>query len=376
MMDTRLPVPKTDSALRQALATVAEIRSEGFRFVVIMGMAKTGTTLPLTLLDGHPQLTVFPEELRFFHTRADAPDGRAAADRLLRNPNTQMLSVGKTYFDPSDYAAHKGNGFGERDYSGFDFALFEHLVRDGFAALPDTCDRLLLVMVSFRIAAGLPPRLTGTNVFACKAPHNELFGRKWSAVLGRSGRYIMCTRLSSEHFLSQRNVARFQDAGVDCLAFAHTVRDRYRMWHAFPEAQRFVLDYDTLLNRKDSVLADLAGFLQITRTPDLDTPTKMGIPWAGNSSRGIITEGIFRNEHRAKNLLTATELYTIQTIAAPLYHRLGWDRDTQLGASDKLRWRLSLGRYRLRTGLRALARFGRRVAGGLARRLGITAPAR
>jgi hypothetical protein len=374
-MDTTVPVSTKDSALPQALATVSEIRSEGFRFVVIMGMAKTGTTLPLTLLDGHPHLTVFPEELRFFHTRADAPDGRAAADRLLRNPNTQMLSVGKTYFDPSDYSAHKGTGFGERDYSGFDFALFEHLVREGFAALPDTCDRLLLVMVSFRIAAGLPPRLSGKNIFACKAPHNELFGRRWSAALGRSGRYIMCTRLCSEHFLSQRNAARLQDAGVDCFAFAHTVRDRYRMWRDFPKAQRFVLDYDTLLNRKDSVLADLAEFLQITRSPSLDTPTKMGIPWSGNSSRGIITEGIFRNEHRAKTLLAPADLYTIQTIAAPLYHRLGWERDTQLGAFAKLRWSVSLGCYRLRTGLRAFVRFGQRIAGGLARRLGITSPA-
>jgi hypothetical protein len=374
-MDSPVPVSTKDSALRQALATVSEIRSEGFRFVVIMGMAKTGTTLPLTLLDGHPHLTVFPEELRFFHNRADAPDGRAAADRLLRNSNTQMLSVGKTYFDPSDYSAHKGTGFGQRDYSGFDFALFEHLVREGSASLSDTCDRLLLIMVSFRIAAGLSPRLAGMNIFACKAPHNELFGRKWSAALGRSGRYIMCTRLSSEHFLSQRNVARLQDAHVDSFAFAHTVRDRYRMWHDFPKAQRFVLDYDTLLNRQDDVLADLAAFLQITRISSLNTPTKMGIAWAGNSSRGIITEGIFRNEHRAKNQLTPTELYTIQTIAASLYHGLGWARDTQLGPSDKLRWRLSLGRYRLRTGFRAIVRFGRRSAGGLARRLGITAPA-
>jgi len=37
------------------------------KVVVFGGLAKTGTTLPLTLLDGHTQLTVFPEELRFFH---------------------------------------------------------------------------------------------------------------------------------------------------------------------------------------------------------------------------------------------------------------------------------------------------------------------
>ena len=30
--------------------------------VVISGMAKTGTTLPLTILDSHPELLVFPEE--------------------------------------------------------------------------------------------------------------------------------------------------------------------------------------------------------------------------------------------------------------------------------------------------------------------------
>lgn len=362
----------TDDVFRDALSAVESVQKEGFRFIVIMGMAKTGTTLPLTLLDGHPQLTVFPEELRFFYTRSDASDGRLAADRLLRNANTQMLSIGKTYFSANDYAAHKGTGFGERDYSRFDFLLFDRLIRQGFAALPDASARLLFLMVSFRLAAGLPARTEGNNAFACKAPHNELFGDRWNSALGASGRYIMCTRLPTEHFLSQRNVAELAGSGVDCFGFAQTVRNRHQLWRNFPENQSYILDYDKLLSDQDVVLKDLASFLEIERTPTLEIPTKMGIAWSGNSSRGIVEKGIFRNAHKAQELLTVFEQYTIQKICAPLYEQIGWPRTARIDFAAKFRWYTNLALFRLRSGQEAVQKFSQRLVRGLGRRLNRT----
>ena len=61
----------TDTQTICSLAMLDPIWARDLKATIIGGMAKTGTTLPLTLLDGHPDLVVFPEEFRFFHMKAD-----------------------------------------------------------------------------------------------------------------------------------------------------------------------------------------------------------------------------------------------------------------------------------------------------------------
>ena len=83
--------------------------------IILCGHPKSGTTLLLSLLDNHPQLTVFPEELKFFFRVFNRPKPEKI---LLRDTGFNAFRYDKIVF-PS----------GERDYSDIDFNLVERKIK-------------------------------------------------------------------------------------------------------------------------------------------------------------------------------------------------------------------------------------------------------
>lgn len=306
-----------------------------FKCVVIAGMGKTGTTLPLTLLDGHPGLLVMPEELRFFHLRCDGADGKAAADRLFADGNTQMLAQQKAYFDPKEYMKHGGTGFGARDYSDFDFPRFESDVRAAFEKEKNPADRFWALVTAFKMAKdGTPP--DENTIFVCKAPHNEGFAKKWDQMLGKHGRYIICTRLCTEHYISLSNIDKFQKkAKTSVLDYVITARKRFRYWSEFPDAQTYVLGYDRLVNNSEGAMREICGLIGVEYHEALNLPTKMGVPWSGNSSRGIVKEKVFKNEHKAPDVLSLGEIGFIEHGMQELYKIMKWNSLENISADEK-----------------------------------------
>lgn len=308
-----------------------------YKCVVIAGKAKTGTTLPLTLLDGHPNLLVMPEELHWFYLRCDNPDGEAAADRLFANRNIQMLARQNSYFDPKDYMDHGGTGFGVRDYSRFDFPQFEREVRMCFKQFKDPRHRFMGLIRSFKHAIGSALR-DEELIFVCKAPGNENFSEKWNEMLGEWGRYIVCTRLSTEHYLSLTNIDKISNSRkTEVMDFVINTRKRFRKWKEFPKELTFVLGYDRLVNDSEKTMKEVCNFIGIPYDNALAQPTKMGVPWSGNSSRGIITEKVFKNEHKALELLSKDEIITIEYGLRDLYKMMDWQPTHQLTLSDMYR---------------------------------------
>lgn len=312
------------------------------KVTVIGGMAKTGTTLPLTLLDGHPDLVTFPEELRFFHMKADRWNANHAARKLLDNYNTRRLALGKTDYSLTDYTSHGGTGFGSVDYSMFDWDLFERLVVDGFAAHSTPLSRFRVVIGAYLLGMGrgLPD---GPIHFVCKAPHNERFARKWRRMLGTRAQFIQCTRDPMEHYLSLLNVARMYDRIPQTAgAFARTVRKRLRLWKVYPEDKLFVLDYDRLTADTDGVMRDVADFMGVPFNESMLKPTKNGLPWMGNSSRGLVKDRVFQNKAVAREQLSAEDRRTIERRLHRFMARMGYAVSSPVGAveetRDALRW--------------------------------------
>lgn len=83
--------------------------------VILCGHPKSGTTLLLALLDNHPQLTVFPEEFKFFQRVYGTPD---PSEVILTQTGFNAFRFDKVIF-PS----------GERDYSDIDFIFIESEIR-------------------------------------------------------------------------------------------------------------------------------------------------------------------------------------------------------------------------------------------------------
>lgn len=334
-------LPPRDHA-RSSLELLEPIFSVDLTATVIGGMAKTGTTLPLTLLDGHPDLVTFPEELRFFHMKADRRDAARAARKFLDNENTRRLASGKTDYSLTDYTAHGGTGFGSMDYSMFDWDLFERLIVDGFAAHSVPLSRFRIVIGAYLLAMGraIPD---GRLHFVCKAPHNERFARKWRRMLGPRGRFIQCTRDPMEHYLSLLNVARMYDHRPQSAgAFARTVRKRLRLWAIYPPDQLFVLDYDRLTADTEAVMRQLAEFIGVPFHASMLEPTKNGQPWLGNSSRGVVKDRVFRNSAIARDQLSAEDQRCIERRLHRFMARMGYALSAPVGpmeeARDALRW--------------------------------------
>lgn len=306
------------------LALLDPIWSRDLLVTVIGGMAKTGTTLPLTLLDGHPDLVVFPEEFRFFHMKAHQRDGATAAEAFLGNQNIRRLSGGKQDYGRTDYKGHGGTGFGQTDYTMFDWDLFEQLVRDGFLAHRKVIDRFRIVIGAY-LAAMEQPIAGGPLHFVCKAPHNENYALQWVRMLGKHGHYIQCTRDPIEHYLSLRNMAELYELGeYGADEFARKVRRRRWLWRIYPRKRLYVLDYEKLTTDPNAETRKIADFMGIAFNEFMLHPTKNSAPWSGNSSRGLVSEAVFVNPSFARDVVSHEDQRIIESYLHRFMKRMGW----------------------------------------------------
>lgn len=329
-----------------------DLTASSCKVIVFGGLAKTGTTLPLTLLDGNSNLTVFPEELRFFHVGLDSRDANQAANVFLKSRHCQLLSESPTFFTDDDYMAHGGTGFGRRDYSAFDFKNFAECIHKGFKEAKTSEHRFNTIINAFKLSSGEDPSQF-ERPFVCKAPHNETHSKKWVAMLRDRGRYIITTRIPTEHFVSLNNIQKLKrDNERDARKYVDTILKRERMWRNFPQEQSLLLDYDRLIGSTEQAVGELCEFIGVKKEPINDYPTKMNVEWAGNSSRGIVKSEVFENPHVAKKELSKSTIIFIEQNLSPLYRRFGWPLlyDARmvenawaqaLFSSGKVTWRIS-----------------------------------
>lgn len=321
---------------------------KSYEFIVIAGMAKTGTTLPLTLLDGHPELTVFPEELRFFHKSIHSKKASNAAKVLLAD--VKKLNIKNEFYSADNYMRHGGTGFGKRDYSDFDFQNFKSYIQNNFNNSDNEYNRFLTIIEAF-IVSNRVKRLKNDNVkFVSKAPHNEKYIGEWNEMLNDKVKYILCTRVPTEHFVSLGNVNEMRETprNFDVYHYVNSVKSHRKYWAEFPKESTYVLDYDLLLRHPEKIMREIAEFLNIKFNKSMLSPTKYGVEWSGNSSRGIIENKIFVNKHKAKEVLDEYEIKTIEYSLHDMYEENNWGRTlNKLGLVDIFKMNAILSYYSL-----------------------------
>lgn len=278
-----------------------------FSFAIICGMAKTGTTLTLSLLDGHSQLTVFPEELRFMDAGCHRMENTQAGEKLLQNSNIQHLKVNKVEYT-SIQQSH-GTGYGLRDYSNLNFDIFSEKYMEAFSQASTPLERYLAVFYAYTIAKGEGIQsLLDKPLLVSKAPHNEIFMYSWQKMFGERGKYIWMVRDPFEHYYSMANIAKAsKTAAVSDYDFCELLTSRLALMKLQTSPTIF-LRYEDLINQPDVEVEQLAGFLEIVNDSCLQHPTKNRAPWKGNSSRGTIEGRIYKNPAIAKEKLSQREV--------------------------------------------------------------------
>lgn len=282
-----------------------------FSFAIICGMAKTGTTLTLSLLDDHPQLTVFPEELRFMDAGCHRMENTDADEKLLSNSNIQHLKVDKVEYH--DLKQSHGTGYGLRDHSNLDFDIFSQKLKQAFSQSNTPLERYIAVFYAYTLAKGQSiESLLEKPLLVSKAPHNEVFMHSWQKMFTDRGLYIWMVRDPFEHYYSMTNIAKQVKANAVAVDdFCHLLVSRLELMLLQTSPTIFV-KYEDLINEPIDEIAQIAQFLSIDNTEGLQQPTKNGVVWQGNSSRGKKAKSIFSNPNVAKQKLSEEDVMHIE----------------------------------------------------------------
>src|SRR5512137_1575478 len=113
-----------EPAAAETQGVLEEVRAFNRRGLFLGGAPKSGTTLLLSLLDGHPKLVVLPEETHFleeYPSYAALGSFQDKLRRLLEKSDLRLLGQGRGA--PSSEAPSSN----VRDYSGFDHDRFARL---------------------------------------------------------------------------------------------------------------------------------------------------------------------------------------------------------------------------------------------------------
>lgn len=249
------------------------------RACFIAGQAKSGTTLLASLLDGHPELLVFPQETAYFPTvltkYADA-DRRAQFDYLTRQSFARVLFSGEPR-----WREHTYENFPQRKFlETFERAAFDPVnsERDLLALMMEAYARTLEIPLE-RIKRWIektPANRNCTMSILAKFPEAKLL------VTMRDPRAILAAQIALEQtrrrgtFSAYYVVAHWRVAAN----LARLIRSE--------QTRGLVVPYEQLVREPAVMMQKVCDYLEIKFDPDVVlSPTKVGQPWGGNSAARV-----------------------------------------------------------------------------------------
>lgn len=240
------------------------------------GQAKSGTTLLIALLDGHPQLLVLPEETAYFPTvlhKYERFGRRAQVNHLTEQALTRVLFGGAPEWESADYSRFPTAEFRAR----FEAAAFA----------PENAERDLLVLLFEIYAAVMKRDLSAIVRWVEKTPANRRFipqimDRFPTAKLlctMRDPRAILAAQISLEKTRQTRELSVYY-----CVSHWQQAAELARRVEA-GELPGLVTRYEDLVRHPAEQMQRVCRFLEINYDPAVVlTPTKAGVMWAGNSA--------------------------------------------------------------------------------------------
>ena len=288
-----------------------EARDFNKRGLFIGGCPKSGTTLLLALLDGHPQLAVLPEETAFLEDRREyltLKTHQAKLRRLLEKTELRLLANG--WFEPE----REGNSADARNYTHFDCRRFVALA-EALTNQPWMNDALLFseTIRAYAMVLGADWRnclgwveKTPSNA-VCPDALDELFPDARLIQLVRDPRAVFASR-------KKRLLHR-----CGCYAKAHRlVREWNHSSREIPRLRRnpsrfLVIRYEDLVKNPEEVMRKVCRLGGFDFSERLLEPTRAGRGWQCNSSFQQTLKGITATPvDQWKDYLTEQEVWWIE----------------------------------------------------------------
>ena len=294
--------------------------------VFICGHPKAGTSLVRSILDSHPQLIVYPEETVFFRRYLPGIEGLSCQEQLTLAD--QMLIHIFTWNKTNPPLSQEG--YPDRDFSEISYEAVRHELH---SFVEQTCrnpgDILSAAILAFGSASG---QITDqSRWWVEKSPYNEYYAEQifdwWP-----HARCIHVIRDPRDNYVSYRRKHpdwRPEFFAANWKQSTQTGTDNQKRYGV---DQYMILRYEDLVQYPENILKSIAEFLSIKWDKSLETPTRAGKQWVGNSMFAIEFSGISSAPtHRWKDTLAPKEAYVIEIMTEAYLKQWRYE----IGATDR-----------------------------------------
>jgi hypothetical protein len=283
----------------------------------IAGPAKSGTTLLVSLLDGNPELLVFPAETAYFPTVRTkwAPRGRRAQFDYLTKESFARVLFGA----PPRPGKHSYSDFPKQ-------AFLERFEQTAFDPSNNDRDLLVLMIESYAAVRGIDSSRIKRWIEKTPANRDHLgailsrFPRAKILLTLRDPRAIMAAQIALER---RRRTGRFSIYYV-AAHWRKAARLALQIRRGSPPG--LVVQYERLVSETEQTMREICAYLGVDFSPEMLAPTKAGQPWAGNSAAQTgFTSVSMEPAFRWRNELNEDEIGWIEWHCRDLMPEFGYE---------------------------------------------------
>lgn len=293
--------------------------------VFILSIGKTGTTLLISLFDGHDELVVIPEETDFF-CAVYTPLSMICANPLL----SKKKKIDKI-FDLMVHGTHlhvlnkgkreKSFAKDNYDYTDFDFETFETEVK---TYLSETNLELnsILKSVPYAFAKSNKIDTNKLKLWIEKTPYHLHNVDNKVPELEKAfpkAKFIHIFRDPVDNYIAYK---KKDNAKWSLNKFVYDFKRNVRITKEHLDKENhYLIKYEDIVLSTQSTLESLTSFLGISNKKSLIKPTKHGIPWEGNSVetsqfKGISATSLDKHlKYKKKDELKYIEFYLQDELA-------------------------------------------------------------
>lgn len=290
--------------------------------VFICGYMKSGTTLLLELLDGHPELTVMPGDSHMIN-RIHAERGMTNEERYAK---LSEYWIGRLV-NPTGQKPFWI--MGEDDGPYLDFMSYLDYWRERLSA--DDLSTFLGAVLAFFCAN--PRRATRPRFWVEKTPGNEQNVAEILKLVPKA-RFLHIIRDPRSNIASLMKLASIRKWDYKVENLAYSIRAGIEKGLAneksFGKDRYLILRYENLVSDAEGCMQQVASFLDISWDKTFLQPTVNGLEAKANSmysDRQVVGKILTKVSGEWKSELDQKERDCITAILYPVAKRLGYDWD-------------------------------------------------
>lgn len=236
-------------------------------FCFICGYPKSGTTLLLSLLDNHPELNTFPEELKFFRG--------VLKQHGLQNKIDYILTKTGAYVPKEGIADYPS---GKRDYSDIDGKAYMDSLTQKLTQAKSDKELLQAIFDNWLDFSLNSESKINIRYHVEKTPDNEFYTdiiERWFD----QTKYIYILRDPRDNYLSYLK----KQPTLTLDNFLYTWKKSVESIKKLSTSKVLFIRYEDLVLDLKKSLKKIQIFLDISYHENLERPTRNGKLWGGNS---------------------------------------------------------------------------------------------